>query len=344
MAATRTFKTDTRGFTLTELLVGMLLTLVVTGGALMAFTQSMRMTDMARLRLGMGDQVRIGLDLMTRDFIQIGNGLPNGKVMPVPNGGAATAIHRPGPSLADFTLAATTDLSAVIPGAQLGPVINGVQSDVISMLYVDPAFDNPAVALQNPRHCTMANDGQSCVFATNVGSMSDPLRAGDLLMVTGTGTTMLMVTSVAPANTANFAANDAMNLNQPLAPSGSVSQINPTPGAAFDVVVERIKMVTYWIQSQSQNDSYELMRQINFGNPQRVASGLEYLQFTYDMVDGVTNPTNVRNPADPTQIRKVNIFLAARSSDKFKNTNDFLRMSMSSQVSLRSLALVDRYQ
>lgn len=344
MAATRTFKTDTRGFTLTELLVGMLLTLVVTGGALMAFTQSMRMTDMARLRLGMGDQVRIGLDLMTRDFIQIGNGLPNGKVMPVPNGGAATAIHRPGPSLTDFTLAATTDLSAVIPGAQLGPVINGVQSDVISMLYVDPAFDNPAVALQNPRHCTMANDGRSCVFATNVGSMSDPLRAGDLLMVTGTGTTMLMVTSVTPANTANFAANDAMNLNQPLAPSGSVSQINPTPGVAFDVVVERIKMVTYWIQSQSQNDSYELMRQINFGNPQRVASGLEYLQFTYDMVDGVTNPTNVRNPADPTQIRKINIFLAARSSDKFKNTNDFLRMSMSSQVSLRSLALVDRYQ
>ena len=44
-------------------------------------------------------------------------------------------------------------------------MINGVQSDVISMLYVDPAFDNPAVALQNPRHCTMANDGRSCVFA-----------------------------------------------------------------------------------------------------------------------------------------------------------------------------------
>ena len=121
MAATRTFNTDTRGFTLTELLVGMLLTLVVTGGALLAFSQAIRATDMAKLRLGMGDQVRIGLDLMTRDFIQIGNGLPNGKVMPVPNGVGATAIHRPGPTLADFTLATTTDLSAVIPGAQLGP-------------------------------------------------------------------------------------------------------------------------------------------------------------------------------------------------------------------------------
>ena len=346
MAATRTFNTDTRGFTLTELLVGMLLTLVVTGGALLAFSQAIRATDMAKLRLGMGDQVRIGLDLMTRDFIQIGNGLPNGKVMPVPNGVGATAIHRPGPTLADFTLATTTDLSAVIPGAQLGPVINGVQSDVISMLYVDPAFDNPAVALQNPRHCTMANNGRSCVFATNVGTMSDPLRAGDLLMITGTGTgtTMMMVTSVAPANTANFADGDAMNLNQPLAPSGSVTRLNPTPGTAFDVVVERVKLITYWVQAQSENDSYELMRQINFGTAQRVASGLEYLQFTYDMVDGVTNPTNVRNPADPTQIRKINIFLAARSSDRFKNTNDFLRMSMSSQVSLRSLALVDRYQ
>jgi Tfp pilus assembly protein PilW len=344
MAATRTFNADARGFTLTELLVGMLLTLVVTGGALLAFDQAIRGTDMARLRLGMGDQVRIGLDLMTRDFIQIGNGLPNGKVMPVPNGTGAGAIHRPGPSLADFPLGATTDISAVIPGAQLGPIINGVQSDVISMLYVDPAFDNPAVAAENPRHCTMANNGRTCVFATNVGTILDELRAGDLLMVTGTGTTMMMVTSVSPANTAHFDDGDAMNLNQPAAPSGSVARINPTPGVAFDVVVERVKMVTYWIQAQSENDSYELMRQINFGTAQRVASGLEYLQYTYDMVDGVTNPTNVRNPADPTQIRKVNIFLAARSSDRFKNTNDFLRMSMSSQVSLRSLALVDRYQ
>ena len=230
MAATRTFNADARGFTLTELLVGMLLTLVVTGGALLAFDQAIRGTDMARLRLGMGDQVRIGLDLMTRDFIQIGNGLPNGKVMPVPNGTGAGAIHRPGPSLADFPLGTTTDLSAVIPGAQLGPLINGVQSDVISMLYVDPAFDNPAVAAENPRHCTMANNGRTCVFATNVGTMSDALRAGDLLMITGTGTTMMMVTDVSPANTAHFDDGDAMNLNQPAAPSGSVAQINPTPG------------------------------------------------------------------------------------------------------------------
>jgi hypothetical protein len=217
---------------------------------------------------------------------------------------------------------------------------------------VDSSFDIG----DEERTCTMANNGRSCEFfhmdeddgrvTDNVSTMRDPLLPGDLLMVTaspGGGTTLLMVTSVSSGTTAMFADGDPMNLNQPEAPGGSIDSINPDPGDDFTVTARRVRMITYWVQAQSNTDRLELMRQINMATPQRVASGIEALQFSYDMVDGVTNLTEQDDPATPTQIRKVNIFLAARSSDRFKSTNDFVRTTMSTQVSLRSLALVDRY-
>ncbi len=344
-----------RGFTLAELLVGMVLTLVVTGGALLAFQQAVVSMEGTRLKLQMDDNVRLALDLMVRDLIQTGDGLPNGKTIPVPNGLGASRINRPGPSLDPFP-STTIDLAAVTPGHQLGPIVNGVRSDVISILHADTSFDRG----EDERTCTMAGNGRSCVFfhrdpvtnarvtdaTDNVGTMRDPLLAGDLLMVTaatGGATTLVMVTSVTPATTAQFAAGDPMNLNQPTAPAGSIDAINPNPGTPFDVTVRRVRMITYWVQSQSGTDRLELMRQVNMSQPQRVASGIERLWLTYDLVDGVDNPTEEEDPATPTQIRKVNIILAARSADRYRTTNDFVRTTMSTQVSLRSLALVDRY-
>jgi hypothetical protein len=310
--------------------------------------------DGTRLKLQMDDNIRLALDLMVRDLIQTGDGLPNGKVVPVPNGVGASRINRPGPSLDPFPTN-TADITAVTPGFDLGPLVNGTRSDVISILHVDSSFDRG----EEERTCVMANNGLQCDFfhldnggnpvtdATDeVGTVRDPLLAGDILMVTadpGGGTTMVMVTSVTPATRAQFAAGDAMNLNQPTAPGGSIASINPNPGAAFVVRARRLRMITYWMQQQSGTDRLELMRQINMATPQRVASGIESLRFTYDLVDGITNPVAQTNPGTPTQVRKVNIFMAARSADRYKSTDDFMRTTMSTQVSLRSLALVDRY-
>ena len=78
------------------------------------------------------------------------------------------------------------------------------------------------------------------------------------------------------------------------------------------------------------------------------------------MVDGANNPSNVRmvaadltapaararrSPCSPNQIRKVNVFLAGRSASAILGEpDDFFRNTLSTQVSLRSLALVDRYR
>jgi hypothetical protein len=76
------------------------------------------------------------------------------------------------------------------------------------------------------------------------------------------------------------------------------------------------------------------------------------------MVDGATNPSNVRmvavdlttagacapQPCSPNQVRKMNVFIAGRSTERFSATREFFRNTLTTQVSLRSLALVDRYK
>ena len=78
-----------------------------------------------------------------------------------------------------------------------------------------------------------------------------------------------------------------------------------------------------------------------------IALGVENLQFTYDLVDGTTNPSNVETPPvanSANQIRKANLFIAARSLELSLPTGQFVRNSMAAGVGLRSLSFVDRYR
>jgi hypothetical protein len=49
-------------------------------------------------------------------------------------------------------------------------------------------------------------------------------------------------------------------------------------------------------------------------------------------------------PSYPSQIRKINISLAGRSRMVRRGTRQYFRNRLSTQVSLRSLAFVDRYR
>jgi hypothetical protein len=82
------------------------------------------------------------------------------------------------------------------------------------------------------------------------------------------------------------------------------------------------------------------------------------LQFAYDISNGVGNPGSVEmNETDlgiggdcspsacaPTQIRKVNVLLTSRSPNMVSGVASFLTNTLESQVSLRSMAFVDRYR
>ena len=198
------------GQMLVEMLVATTITLIVLAGTFTAMTDAMQASESAKAVTGMNRNLRIGIDLMVRDFIQAGQGLPTGRVISVPNGGAATPIVRPGPPNTAYTFdAASPVLSAVTPGPGLGPLVDGRPTDMITILAVDSSFEN--VCLTN-----LTAGSMTVGAAVNISDGGpDDVRLGDLIMLTkGAFSTLLSVTNTDGAQTVSFGVGDPMNLNQ----------------------------------------------------------------------------------------------------------------------------------
>jgi hypothetical protein len=310
---------------------------------------------------------------MVRDFIQVGQGLPTGRVVQVPNGNGALRIQRPHPQSSACTQwnAGITTLPAVTVGPGCGPVVNGVATDMVTTLAVDTVLDTvPVNSFNVNAHTATVSTPAQATGGLDISTGSgDDVEVGDLMMFTkGSLSALVYVTAFDGNQTFTFATGDPMNLNQFVAAlNGTVDDLSATPPTtANSASVSRIRMITYYLDNTIDPTTPRLIRHMNWGAPalpvnQRgltVAFAIDNLQFTYDMVDGVTNPSGVKMVAadlagtgrcapsacSPNQIRKVNVYLAGRSTQTFSLTRRFFRNALETQVSLRSLALVDRYR
>ncbi len=361
------------GFSLIELLVAMVLVLIIMGGALTALTNAYRSNESAKLVTGVNNSLRVGVDLIVRDFIQVGQGLPTGRTVQVPSGVGALQIQRPHPLGSPCTAwpVGTEAIPAVTPGPGCGPTIDGVATDMITTLAADSALDSVPVQSFNvvAHTATVSTPAQAPAGRDISVGGADDIRVGDLVMFAkGSISAMAYVTAVDGNQTITFAAGDPMNLNQFTAIfTGTVDDLAAAPPTtAQSANVSRIRMITYYLDNTLDPITPRLIRHLGWGDPlaavnrrgRTVAFSIETLRFSYDMLDGVTNPSNVRmvavdltaagqcapNPCSPNQIRKVNLLVAARSDDRSSVTRRMFRNSLSTQVSLRSLALVDRYR
>lgn len=360
----------TEGFSLTELMVVMAVMGIVMAGTMSAMTEAIRAGDNARAVTSMNANLRTGVDLMVRDFIQVGQGLLNGGVVFVPtdptNAGLAAQVVRPGPPGANLTFPiGTTTINAVEPGPSMGGVINGTPTDMISVLEGDNDFSQievtalgadtmtvRALTVGPPRRGANISDGGA-----------DDINVGDLILLEQqTRNCFLYVTSV-NGQVVRFqaGASDLMNLNQyNAALDATFTQFDKVTAAAIAATrATRVRMLTYYVDVDPNDPTQtpRLWRRLNMQAPRTVSFAVENFQLTYDLVDGVTNPANVQmdandlagggacspNPCGRNVIRKVNVFLQGRSRTRLSTTNDFTRNTLSTQVSFRSLALVDRY-
>jgi prepilin-type N-terminal cleavage/methylation domain-containing protein len=333
------------GFTLIEMLVAMAILLVVVAASLSMFTDGLRANQASAQLANMNQNLRAGMNLMVRDLLQAGQGIPIGGI-PFPTGNGTTPINRPSPAGPLTFPLNYTALPAVTPGPDFGPNLLGVQTDMISILYMDNTL-----ALNQTLLPAMAANGSTVTVdpGTPLGG-ANPVLPGDLIMITSpTGTRVQSVTSVA-GQVITFANNDVFNLNQRGAPAGGGSVMDLQIGGAFPAntySATRIWLISYYLNNAINPQVPRLMRQINLRPAQTVAEVLENLQVTYDFVDGVTNPTNQPNVPvglSVNQIRKVNLFIAARSDAVYSKTNQYFRNSVGTQVSLRSLSFIDRYK
>lgn len=335
------------GFSLTELLVAMTLSVTIIGTAVTGFRNLSEASDGVSLGADMNVNLRSTVNLMTRDLLSAGRGIPVGGI-PIPSGLGVLPLLRPSP-LDNLTFpVADVALPSVSPGDMQGPAIGddpatlaieGAQTDIVSILMSDTTLPLDQLPLT-----AIAADGRSVTVdpATPIDVQPDAIRVGDLIMLTNVrGSTLMMVTGLL-GQTIQFDANDPMRLNQVGAPAGTIFNLQSGPGVWPPTTATRIQMISYYLDD-SDRARPRLMRRINMFAPRPIGVVIENLQMTYDTVNGVDNPQNQPAPP-PNQIRKANVFLLGRTHREWRRTNDFLRTSVSAQVSLRSLAFVDRYQ
>lgn len=183
--------------------------------------------------------------------------------------------------------------------------------------------------------------------AMSITDEENGIAAGDLILFSNPlGHAMQHVTSMVDARTVVFGASDSMNLNQRAAPAGTILHLQDTPGTYPTTTARRIWMITYFVDNTDAT-SPKLMRIINNGAARPVALDVEDLQFTFDLVDGYNNPSGVAEPPignSPAQIRKVNLSLTTRPREREQRTGRYQYQTLTTQVALRSLSFIDRYQ
>jgi type II secretory pathway pseudopilin PulG len=358
-------RTSESGFTLLELLFSTSIALVVIGAAMTTFKDAVDMNEIATQVADSSQNLRSGANLLVRDLMQAGRGIPTGGIsIPLASGGA-TQINRPSPAGFAYAFDNTTasTLSAVTTGAGLGPMVDGRATDIVTFLIVDSILDDfLAQPLQVNVSTTpgsvpkLAADGSSFSVGTSTGWISgDPLdgrdlvKQGDLILFTNpNGSTALQTVTRVDTSNVYFEvnSNDTFNLNQRAVTAGSITQILGTV-----LVAQRVLMYTYYVDAATGNPP-RLMRKLNQFPGQALVGIVEDLELSYDIVDGLTNPTNIRDlpytaagvTYSANLIRKANVHIGVRSEMMSKRQHDYLRNHVSTVVSLRNLAFVDRYR
>jgi prepilin-type N-terminal cleavage/methylation domain-containing protein len=346
------------GFTLVELLISTTILLLALGGAVTTFKNALSVNQTGTQTADANQNLRAGTNLLVRDLLQAARGIPTGGI-PIPSGAGATTINRPSPPGKAYTFdnVNSTALPALTSGYGLGPVIDGEATDIITMIMTDTLL--PTLTFNNgvANQSTLAADGSSLTIGsaspgwlTGTPAQGIPaVAAGDLMWLTNASASTLQTVTSVDATHAYFAntAADLFNFNQPGAAAGSITQLlPPIQGTAI-----RLLMYTYYVDAITTPGTPRLTKVLNYNAPTALAGVVEDLNITYDMVDGVTNPINMTYLPQPfgaiteapNLIRKVNLHVGVRSDQKTSMQNDYMRNHLSTVVSIRSLAFVNRY-
>jgi hypothetical protein len=265
------------------------------------------------------------------------------------------------------------------PGNAMGPCITApdatcsVNTDEISIMYADNTTTSSTYVVgmdSQPINSTACPGGSiapngasvtfdstaSCFPLTTLAASGTTINPGDLIMFSNTnGNAIQTVTSVS-GQTLNFASGDGFAFNQTGAPSGTLPNLRNYSGLDSNgnkiylttyppTTATRVWMITYYLDNTTDPAHVRLIRRVNFNGGQVVGETLENLQFTYNYNDGVTsNQVGVPTGYSESQIRSVNLYLGARSVNKYSQNNKFIRNNFQTQVTLRSMAYVNKYQ
>jgi len=371
------------GFTLVELTVGMAVTLIVLAATVLAFRDATNANQHVTMSEDVTDNLRAGLNLIEQDLIQAGSGIPTGGIpipsfaasAACPNG--TSNINRPVLTGTTTFPVCNLYLSAVEPGNGMGPLIaspdatSTTNSDIITMLYQDNTTTSGTylvgmdAAPINGGTCngTISSTGKTvqfdsaCFDLSKLSANGTQINPGDLILFSNNNGNALQSVSSVSGQTLTFSSGDAFGLNgQATATGGTIVQTqnyntNPVTGAKIfnlgtypPTTATRIWMISYYLDNVADPNHVQLIRRVNFNAGQPVGETLESLQFTFNFNDGKTaNQPAVPNGFSENLIRSVNIYLGARSTNKYSQNRKYIRENFQSQVTLRSMAYFNQF-
>ncbi|MBV8891699.1 MAG: prepilin-type N-terminal cleavage/methylation domain-containing protein [Acidobacteria bacterium] len=373
-------KSKACGFTLAELLVSMTIGLIVLGAAANLYSPAVQATWVASQRSEMQQDFRAASDLLQKDISLAGAGLPDVGI-PLPTGGTppvygcdqtgkcyinnAAAAYPQDPSTGQ-----PAPLYGLVPGYRFGPIINGLQTDVITLAYVDTALllncYNVVITSPTTAQFSLPNPlPGTCVLPPGLNApqaLNDPavgLTPGDVIWFqvsqglgaqnAKSGMALAEVTAPVAAagnNTYNvtFGAGDTLKLNQIGATGGTLTQINGFSANQGNGAY-RMLIISYFVDNTGIAPRFE--RMIDGHTPIPVAENVMLLNFSYDLYNNGALFTNQPDGGQaqgltPKQLTKVNIVnLAMRSTQA--GTSGYQGLDLQTSISLRNLTFNNNY-
>jgi prepilin-type N-terminal cleavage/methylation domain-containing protein len=381
---TKHFKKSQHGFSLLELVIAAFIGLVLMAGMTSMFHQGMNAMLTVTQRAETQQNMRAAIDLMTKDLSLAGSGLPTGGLQMANNNGASKFACNQGGTcyLTNHNFpnsggGAANYMYGILPGFS-----NGVQSsavitnapaavnDSVTSIYCDYNFPMTNFAFTFP-NTTQATVAPAATIVTGLPTnilAPGGLNVGDLMLFivsspgNGTGNqgssssqsaaVVGEITGIPNNATVNFAAADALNINQTGANSlaAAITSLGPTLGGGNTITACRLFAVTYFLQVPAAGgtvQSVRLMRQVNGLNAVPVADGIINLQFSFDVINSVagTMSANQSNPVgaglSPALIQKVNMWVLGEGPNVNKTATQ--SMYLASSVSTSNMSFCNSY-
>jgi hypothetical protein len=303
-------------------------------------------------RAEMQQDGRAAMNSIMRDLSLAGTGMPIGGVqLPTGIGSSASRFAcAAGKCFLKNNSFPANHMFAVLPDANDASIQRG-SADAITVAYVDSSLSLGTAASITPA-------GSQVVLADVT-----KLNVGDLILLNNVhGSAIGFITGIDQgANSVNFANADPFNINQPGAANGNIAALkDPAPATTYPpTTVSRLSLVSYFLQQSAgpdgtmgtDDDRWQLMRQVGSLAPTPVIDGVENVQFSYDIFDddaanpgGTLKTNNKTANGSPGLIRKINVALSVRSARKVQVTRNFSRMTLVGAVSPRNLSFQDRYK
>jgi len=209
-----------KGFTLAELLVALLISLIVVGAAVVLFAQSLTSAHIITAGVDVEQNARVALNTMARELTAAGTNIPKGGITIPP--GSLNAVSP------QFGCASTTPsclitnnhyingvLYSVMPGHSSGPLVLDSSSDAVALLYADPLLSTPNPDITPPP------------LTWNSFAITAPVAPCPAFgSISTDGRTVTMPTYTIISNGPDLIRCTADDVTQPLTPSFSDPSIN----------------------------------------------------------------------------------------------------------------------